>query len=191
MHKASEAHVEAINQVFSLFLLNYHNQFYAAFPEDSKLVQIKRLWLEALGEIPVEQILKGAKHAIESSEYLPTLNRMLECCQQGLADYGLPAPREAYMEACQAGSPRTAQNWSHPAVYLAGRDSDWYFLSNNPERTTWPVFRDHYQRYCAQVLRGESLQVPESDRIEHKAPEPLTREEQLAELARLREESGL
>ena len=62
---------------------------------------------------------------------------MLECCQQGLSDLGLPSARDAYMEACRAPSPRAAQAWSHPAVYLAGRDSDWFFLANNTERETY------------------------------------------------------
>ena len=148
---ATEAHVEAINQVFALFRLNYHNQYYAAFPDAEQLKQIKKLWLESLADYPVEQILKGAKHAIEHSEYLPTLNRMLECCQQGLADFGLPAAHDAYVEACQAPSPRSAQRWSHPAGYRAGRDSDWFFLANNTERNTWPVFEEHYQPDCARV----------------------------------------
>ena len=154
-------------------------------------MQIKRLWLDSLADIPVEQILRGAKHAIENSEYLPTLHRMLECCQQGLAEFGLPPAREAYVEACRAASPRSAQDWSHPAVYLAGRDSDWFFLANNTERTSWPVFKEHYQGYCTRVLRGESLEMPVSEAIEHLTSEPLSSEEQLAELARLRGETGL
>ena len=60
---ASEAHVEAINQVFALFRLNYHNQYYAAYPDQSQLKQIKKLWLDSLAGFPVEQILKGAKPA--------------------------------------------------------------------------------------------------------------------------------
>jgi hypothetical protein len=187
----TEAHIEAINQVFALFRLNYHNQYYAAFPDAEQLKQIKKLWLESLADYPVEQILKGAKHAIEHSEYLPTLNRMHECCQQGLADIGLPPAHDAYLEACNAPSPRSAQPWSHPAVYLAGRDSDWFFLANNEERLTWPVFRGHYQQYCSRVLRGETLEVPAPEALERKAPEPLSADEQLAELKRLREETGV
>lgn len=139
----------------------------------------------------MEQILKGAKHAIEHSEYLPTLNRMIECCQAGLVEYGLPAPHDAYVEACQAASPRSAQPWSHPAVYLAGRDSDWFFLANNEERMTWPVYRGHYQKYCAAVLRGEELSVPAPEALEKETAEPLSREEQLEQLRKLRESSGL
>ncbi len=188
---ATEAHIEALNQIFALFRLNYHNQYYAAFPDAQQLHQIKKLWLESLADYPVEHILKGARHAIEHSEYLPTLNRMLECCQQGLADLGLPPAHDAYVEACRAPSPKSAQRWSHPAVYLAGRDSDWYFLANNTERTSWPVFKAHYDRYCAQVLRGESLAVPEPAALERKRAEPLSREEQLAHLHQLREQTGL
>ena len=139
----------------------------------------------------MEQILKGAKYALEHSEYLPTLNRMLECCRQGLADIGLPTAHDAYLEACNAPSPKSAQPWSHPAVYLAGRDSDWFFLANNSERVAWPVFRDHYQRYCAAVMRGEQLQVPAPEALEHPATAPLSAQEQLAELRKLREERGI
>ena len=189
--ESASAHVEAINQVFALFRLNYHNQYYAAYPDAEQLNQIKKLWLESLQDYPVEQILKGAKHALEHSEYLPTLNRMLECCRQGLADIGLPAAHDAYLEACNARSPKSAQQWSHPAVYLAGRDSDWFFLANNPERATWPVFRDHYQSYCTAVMRGEELAVPAPEVLEHQAGEPLSADEQVAALKKLRAESGI
>jgi Replication protein P len=189
--QATDGHVEAINQVFTLFRLNYHNQYYSAYPDASQLNQIKKLWLDSLANFPVEQILKGAKYAIENSEYLPTLNRMIECCQAGLVEYGLPAAHDAYMEACQAASPKSAQPWSHPAVYLAGRDSDWFFLANNEERQTWPVYRGHYQRYCAAVLRGEDLIVPAPEALEKQATEPLSQAAQLEALRKLRESSGL
>lgn len=189
--QTTEAHVEAINQVFALFRLNYHNQYYAAYPDAEQLKQIKKLWLESLADYPVEQILRGARHAIENSEYLPTLHRMLECCREGIAGLGLPDPYAAYREACDARSPRSAQDWSHPAVYLAGRDSDWFFLANNPERLTWPVFRQHYQDYCTRVLRGETLAIPEEPALEQHEPEPLSAGEQLAELKKLRETTNL
>ncbi|MFK7975931.1 MAG: replication protein P [Halioglobus sp.] len=189
--QAREGHIEAINQVFALFRLNYHNQYYAAYPDGEQLNQIKKLWLEALADYPVEQILKGAKHAIENSEYLPTLKRMLESAAEGLSELGLPSARNAYLEACQMPSPKSAQPWSHPAVYLAGKDTDWFFLANNAERTTWPLFQANYQRYCAQVLRGEQLEIPEPAAIEQEASEPLSREEQLGELAKLKSEMGL
>jgi hypothetical protein len=183
--------VEAINQVFALFRLNYHNQYYAAYPDAEQLKQIKKLWLDSLREYPVEQILRGARHAIDHSEYLPTLNRMHECCRESLASLGLPLAHDAYVEACNASSPRSAQHWSHPAVYLAGRDSDWFFLSNNAEREAFPVFRQHYQRYCAMAMRGEPLQIPREEALEQPPARPLSPERQLEELKKLREKTGL
>jgi Replication protein P len=177
--------------VFALFRLNYHNQYYAAYPDAEQLNQIKRLWLESLSNYPVEQILKGAKHAIEHSEYLPTLNRMHECCQESLSDSGLPDARSAYLEACNARSPKSAQKWSHPAVYLAGRDSDWFLLASQSERKSWPVFEEHYRQYCARVMQGESLEVPAPEALEKPAEKKLTPEEQLSQVRKLREETGL
>jgi len=52
------------------------------------------------------------------------------------------------------------------------------------------VFRDHYQRYCARVLRGESLEIPEPEVLEHHAAEPLPKAEQLEALKKLKEEAG-
>jgi len=139
----------------------------------------------------VEQILRGAKHAIENNEYLPTLHRMHECCQAGLAAYGLPKVRDAYLEACTSSSPKSAQNWSHPAVYLAGRDSGWFFLANNIERISWPVFREHYQQYCARVIHGDILDIPAPEALEQQHSEVLSPEDQLAALQSLRDQTGL
>ena len=177
--------------MFALFRLNYHNQYFSAFPDSSEVDRAKRLWLETLSDYPIAQILGGAKRAIETSEYLPTLHRMIECCQQGMAEYGLPVPREAYKEACNAASPRSAQRWSHPAVYLAGRDSGWFLLAGSDEHEAWPVFRYHYQLWCNRALAGEPLEIPAPEALEQLKGEPLSKEEQLAELKKLRRETGI
>ncbi|MDP5054286.1 MAG: replication protein P, partial [Congregibacter sp.] len=148
-HKPDPALVEAINQVFALFRLNYHNQYYAAFSEAEQLRQIKKLWLDSLRDVPPAQILQGAKLAIENSEYLPTLHRMHKCCEDSLPALGLPGPRDAYLEACNAGSPPELKHWSHPVVYWAGRDCGWQRLAASPETQSWPIFSEHYQTRCA------------------------------------------
>jgi hypothetical protein len=178
--------IDAVNQVFALFRLNYHNQFYAAFPDSEQLNQAKKLWLEALGDFPVEQILRGARRAIETSEYLPTLHRMIECCRESLSPYGLPDARSAYREACNAASPKSAQRWSHPAVYFAGRDADWFLLSSEPERVTWPVFQEAYRYWCARVMAGEELAIEAPAALPEHSGEPSSREEALTELEKIR-----
>lgn len=184
----SDAQIDAINQVFALFRLNYHNQFYAAYPDSEQVNQVKKLWLEALGDFPVEQVLRGAKHAIETSEYLPTLHRMLESCQESLQSYGLPPARKAYLEACNAGTPKSAQRWSHPAVYLAGKDANWFFLSGEPEQKTWPIFRDAYRHWCGRVMAGETLEITAPEALPASSGEVSSKEDALAEIAKIRNE---
>jgi hypothetical protein len=193
--RADPERIEAINQVFALFRLNYHNQYYAAFPDAGQLKQIKRLWLESLADYSVEQILRGAKHALETCEYLPTLKRMHDCCEESLTAAGLPSARDAYKEACNAPSPRRAQRWSHPAVYLAGADTGWFLLSHHSERETWPLFRERYLAYCTRVARGDVLALPAAGAASEEAASApaaaLPAEEQRERLRALRERNGL
>ena len=189
--KRSAELVEAINQVFALFRLNYHNQYYAAYSDAQQLNQIKKLWLDSLREHPAAQLLQGAKLAIESSDYLPTLNRMRRCCEEALTALGLPAAREAYLEACNAGKPAEAQRWSHPVVYWTGQDCGWIFLASANESQSWPMFREHYQTRCAAVLRGETppeVPQPAADRL---SVQPLPADEAVERIRRMRADNAL
>jgi len=184
--------IEAINQVFALFRLNYHNQYYAAWSDAQQLGQVKRLWLEALSEFSGELILMGARRAIEGSDYLPTLNRMLASCSEALSELGLPSAATAYEEACLAPSPKAEANWSHPIVYLAGRDASWYLLANHARGEAWPVFQGHYNRWLKRALRGETLLIPERTQLE--APgraEIMDLKDRKKALSALRKEMGL
>ena len=183
--------IEAINQVFGLFRLNYHNQYYAAWSDSEQVKQVKRLWLEALDAYPTAVILRAAQHAIETSDYLPTLNRMIDACRHGMSDLGLPSPYDAYREACLAPSPKSEAAWRHPAVYLAVCDCGWFFLANEAEHRTWPLFREHYERWVSRAARGEILKGPERVSIAPPDDEPPSTEEQITQLAQLRREIGL
>ena len=183
--------VEAINQVFALFRLNYHNQYYAAFSDAEQLRQIKKLWLESLRDYPPALLLHGARLAIENSEYLPTLNRMRQCCDDSYDAVGLPALDSAYREACNSAAPQEAHPWSHPAVYWAGRDCGWQFLAGASEKAGKPRFTEAYRARCAALLGGGSLPdipAPETPTLESKALPP---EAALQQLRRLREDSGI
>lgn len=174
-----------------MFRINYHNQYYAAFNHTDQLNQAKRLWLEALSGFASEHILLGAKQVIETSEYLPTLSKMIDACHTALTDQGLPPARSAYQEACNARSPRSAQPWSHPAVYFAGRDTGWFYLENHSERETWPVFEQHYRHWCQRALAGETLTITAPAALATPEPVILPQEAQLAAVRALRENTGL
>ncbi len=186
-----EDYVEAINQIFALFRLNYHNQYYSAYPDAEQVNQVKKLWLESLSKFPVRTLLQGAKSAIENSDYLPSLSRMKEQCLAQLSDSGLPDAHQAYLQACQAPSPKASQNWSHPIVYLAGRDTGWFMLANEPEAKAFKAFEQHYQKYLERVLQGEAFDVPALPAPESRAPAPLDKEVQLEFLAKLKTQTQL
>jgi hypothetical protein len=187
----SDARAEVINQVFALFRINYHNQFYSAFNDTSLLNQAKRLWLESLRHYNPEQILLGARKVIEESDYLPTLHRMLIACDDAGSALGMPASRDAYLEACNAASPKAAQPWSHPAVYHAGCKTGWYELAHRPESETWPLYRGHYQSLCRRVMAGETLAKVSPPALAEAGDEPLSKAEGVRRLRVLRDQLDL
>lgn len=177
--------------MFALFRLNYHNQFLAAYPDSEQLGMIMRLWRDALAIYAPETILAAGRHAIESSDYLPTLNRMLGCCQQVLGEKGLPSLRDAFLEACTKPSPKHEQAWSHPLVYFAGRDSDWFYLANNAEKDTFPVFKKHYDSWLARLNRGEVIELPQHAELPKTGDTAMTETARREALAALRKELAL
>lgn len=183
--------IDAINQVFALFQVNYHNQYYSAFGNSTNSENMaKKLWLGKLKGFPAETIRGAAEKIIADSEYLPTLHKMLNACRDvGLPD-GLPSPRDAYLEVCNKPSPKAEQQWSHPAVYLAGRDCGWHFLANTVESKATAPFSEIYRRYCERVLAGEQFVVEKPEALPETSAKPATKKQALAQLDNLKDLLG-
>jgi hypothetical protein len=88
----------------------------------------------------------------------------------------------AYVEACRAPSPKKEYNWSHPAVYFAGRATDWFFIANEPEEKTFPVFKRNYDLLLQRVQAGEKLEIDLPPALTNGVETPLSRDEQKARL---------
>lgn len=187
----TDAHIDALNEIFALFRINYHNQYYKAYSDTQVLSQIKKLWLESLSVFAPETILRGARKVIEESEYLPTLHRMIRACQGDPEKFGLIDAHRAYVEACKAPSPKAAYVWSHPAIYHAGCASDWYFLSSNSERNAFPIFERHYLKLCERVMNGEELPAPNVLTLPEIIETPLSKEENHKRMEELRKKLDL
>lgn len=185
------AHVDAINQVFTELELAYHNQFRRAFPDATQLAMAKQLWLHSLCDLPPARLRAGVRRAIKASEYLPSLHKLREFCDPDPRELGLPDAYSAYVEACRAPTPKRDHQWSHPAVYRAGVESDWFFLANNPESVALPVFKRNYELLIQRVLDGENIDAPLAKALPEEISRPLPRDEQLARLRRLREDLGI
>lgn len=177
--------IDSINQIFALFRINFHNQYYKAYPDVELLNQAKKLWLESLKNFDSRTLLNATKRIIEEQEYLPTLHQMLTFCAMG--DSYTPSPHQAYVEACQASSPKAQYDWSHPAVYEAGRRSDWFFLGTTPEHLAFPVYKDNYGAVLKELGKGLQLEIPKLENLYSSVnSKPIGKKEGLAKIKLLR-----
>lgn len=146
---------EAINQVFAIFRINYHNQYFAAFADTSSLNQAKKLWIQALNNLPIDSILTTAKNVVEHSEYLPTLKRFKTECEQ--IAFQIPSIHDAYLEACNATGDKLSKKWSHPLVYHAGKACGWQYLQSQPEKVSFRLFEEKYSYLTESLCRNSNL----------------------------------
>ena len=162
--RAGVDHVDVINQVFAELELAYHNQYHKAYSQDGSVGVAKKYWLECLAPYAPELILKAVRQVVKSQQYLPSVAGIIKACEDALGEYGLPAAHDAYVQACCAPHPKAAFNWSHPAVYFAGKATGWFELENTIEARIYPLFEAHYRKLCQRVLAGEEMviEVPTS-----------------------------
>lgn len=176
--------MDAVDRVFAEFELVYHNQYNKAFPSEEKLNYAKRIWFNNLNHLSPELIISAAHQAIRESEFLPTIKGLLKHISGAK---GLPEAYSAYIEACQAASPKIEQHWSHPAVYLAGSASDWFFLASNNEAKAFPLFKRHYDALCERVISGELLTIPSHQALPETISQPLSNDERKQRMKTLRD----
>jgi len=183
-------HVDAINRLFGEFEFSYHNQYHKAFSDPESLVIAKKYWLSCLSQYAPLQITQAGKSVITSQEYLPTIATLVRACENIHEIFGLPSARQAYLEACRAPSPKVEHSWSHPAVYFAGKASDWFVLATEPEARAFPVFDYHYGILCKRVMKGEALAIATPQAIAAKIERKLSPAQAREQIERLKKELG-
>jgi hypothetical protein len=186
--RAGADHVDAINRVFAEFELAYHNQFHKAYAQADSLKLAKKYWLNCLQEFTPEVIVRAARQLVLSQEYLPTVAALATACENAYPLFGLPPVQAAYVEACCAPEPKAQQHWSHPAVYLAGRQTSWHALATEPQAVVFPLFEYNYLQLCRRVLHGESLQLEIAPALPESLPQPLSAAENRARMQALRKQ---
>lgn len=183
--------IDAINQLFAEFELAYHNQYHKAYGSEERLVMAKKYWLGCLAAYSPLQIVAAARRVVKTNDFLPTISVVVRACEEGAGLFGLPTPREAYIEACRAAPPKAAFAWSHPAVYFAGKAAGWFLLATESEERVFPLFEYYYHELCQRVMRGEDLGAPHAQALPEHISRPLSGEENHARMLKLREQLGL
>lgn len=184
--------VASINQIFELFRFNYHNQFLKAFPDHDTVIMAKQLWSRLLADYDANTMMKAAEFVVREQKFLPNVHDVLQACEKARhVVLGVPDAHAAYVEACRAPSPKAEYHWTHPAVYYAGRASDWFMLANEPEQKAFPVFERNYSLLMEKIQAGEELNIEIPKAIPEKIEHPLERKEQAQHLKQLMQNSGL
>ncbi len=179
------ATIDAINRIFAEFELVYHNQYTKAFPTLEKLQYAKKLWYTNLCQYRPDQIINAAHQVIRESEYLPTIRGLLKYCDTQMDAYGLPEAHAAYLEACNAPSPKAEHRWSHCAVYHAGKNTGWFALANNVEAKMYPKFEQQYRALCSRVRAGETLSPPQHQALPEHIESHMDQKQQLDEMHKI------
>ena len=123
--------IDAINQIFAFFRINYHNQYYSAFGDNTKSENLaKKLWLSKLSDFSAETIIAGAEKVIAESDYLPTC---IKC--------SMPAAMRACLRAChrRARPIRKSAISRAPKPNSSGLTRRVYALAANVAGTFLPI----------------------------------------------------
>lgn len=148
-------------------------------------------WLQVLSGVTAAQIKNGFENMLrDRPKYLPDAMQFRDYCLD-YRHHGLPSPRAAYQEACVKPKPKPAQKWSHIAVYLAGSATGWFELHSMTEDRMYPRFERLYSELCRRVMAGEDVSAPLPDALPEEISTPLTREQRIQRMEKLREDVKL
>lgn len=149
-----------INMIFARFMAIYGHKFKSCFESETEIRIAKREWALSLRGYGERELVAAIDHCKAQLAWMPTISEFLDILRSKTGDFGLPAARAAYEEACRYALHPLQHNWSHPAVYQAGRATGWFELRGEPEKHVYPVFSYNYDLLCRRVREGEALDEP-------------------------------
>ncbi|WP_235009129.1 replication protein P [Marinobacterium lutimaris] len=164
-----------VNMIFTRFMAIYGHKFKSCFETEQEIRIAKREWALSLRGYGERELVAAVNRCKETLAWMPTISEFLAIIRDLDGDFGLPPLRDAYTEACMFADHPRAHDWSHPAVYLAGRNTGWFELRSEDEPEVLPKFSYHYDVLCRRVRQGEELELPVVPAIENKQDGTLAR----------------
>lgn len=137
-----------------------------AVNDEGKETKDYTIWRRAVSDLTPEEIRRGVNKAKDYKGTWFPVNIFRDLCKPTDKDLGLPGDKEAYYEACLAGTPKAKQRYTHPIVFLAGQATGWWNLKTKREAESFKQFKHFYDLFAARVRNGEKLHIREV--IEHK-----------------------
>lgn len=154
-----------VNMIFARFMAIYGHKFKSCFETQDEIRIAKREWALSIVAFSESQLVTAVDRCKETLAWMPTISEFLKILETIGAGDGVPSVRQAYMEACRYASQPTQHAWSHPVVYHAGRETEWFRLRSEEERVVYPVFSYHYEMVARRFREGEVLDQPHAQGI--------------------------
>lgn len=146
-----------VNMIFARFMAIYGHKFKSCFETQDELRLAKREWALSMQGYAEADLVAAIDRCKETLAWMPTVSEFLAILRDIQGDCGLPAPRSAYVEACMHADHPSRHNWSHTAVYHAGKATGWFRLRSEDEAQVFADFAYHYGVMCQRVRAGETL----------------------------------
>ena len=145
--------------IFARFMAIYGHKFKSCFETQDEIRIAKREWALSLGGYNEQELVAAIDYCKEHSAWMPTIAEFLKVLRNLTGDHGLPAAKHAYEEACLHADHPSQHNWTHSAIYHAGKATGWFRLRSEDESIVFPEFRYNYDVMCRRVRAGEQLDV--------------------------------
>jgi len=146
--------------IFARFMAIYGHKFKSCFETQDEIRIAKREWALSLGGYSETELVAAIDYCKEHSAWMPTISEFLAVLRDQTGDHGLPVTKHAYEEACLHADKASSFNWTHPAIYHAGKATGWFRLRTEDEAEVFPDFRYNYEVLCRRVRAGEQLDLP-------------------------------
>ncbi len=146
--------------LFARFMAIYGHKFKSCFETQDEIRIAKREWALSLRGYGERELVSAIDHCKETLAWMPTISEFLKILHEQEGNFGLPGALRAYEEACLHADHPTGHDWSHAAVYQAGRATGWFRLRSEERRRVLPDFRYNYEVMSRRVRDGEDLAVP-------------------------------
>ncbi|MEH6471452.1 MAG: replication protein P [Halopseudomonas sp.] len=159
--------------LFARFMTIYGHKFKSTFEGDDELLVAKREWALSLRGYSEQELVLAVDRCKEQFVWMPTIAEFLALMRKDLQDYGLPSALSAYQEACLHADHPRERDWNHPAVYFAGRATDWFRLRTEDKFDVFADFEFNYRQFCQRVIDGEDLAVPLQQGLPDKSSDTL------------------
>ena len=158
-----------VNMIFARFMAIYGHKFKSCFETQDEIRIAKREWALSLQYYSEAELVRAIDRCKETLAWMPTVSEFLEVLHDMGGDYGLPSSRQAYYEACRFADRPSQRQWSHQAVYHAGKATEWFRLRSEVEARVFPEFDYNYQIICRRVRAGEQLDEAVPVALENKS----------------------